>query len=218
MRFKQLFLTWIPPVPLAQDDFTGQFFRSCWEIVGSDVVRVVQEFFLTGSIHPRLNSNIMALIPKTPTALRVEHYRLIAMSNFVFKVITRILADRLGLICSKKILENQYGFLNGQNGRDAIVGAIECFTDLHKRNYGEVWQLKLIFARLLIRCGGTLFGFFWVILVFQQSSFIASLPLLSRLEFIFRLMGLHVAILVVLRELGKGTLCLIFCLYQQRIF
>ena len=70
------------------DGFTGRFFRSCSDIVGYDMVRVVQEFFLTGSIHSRLNSNIMALILKTFTTLRVEHYRPISMSNFVFKVIT----------------------------------------------------------------------------------------------------------------------------------
>ena len=108
------------------------------------MVRVVQEFFLTGSIHSILNSNIMALIPKTPTTLRVEHYRLIAMSNFVFKVITRISTDCLGLICSKILSKNQYGFLKGRNGRDAIVGATECFTDLHKCSYGRGIVIKIV--------------------------------------------------------------------------
>ena len=93
------------------DGFTDSFFRICWEIVGLNVVQVVQEFFLTGHIHPGLNSNIMMLIPKMATTLRVENYRPIAMSNFGFKVINGIIFDCLGIICSKILSSNQYGFV-----------------------------------------------------------------------------------------------------------
>ena len=63
-----------------------------------NVVQAVQEFFLTGRTYLSLNSNLMALIPKTKTTLRVEYYRPITMSNFMFKVITSIIADHLGII------------------------------------------------------------------------------------------------------------------------
>ena len=39
------------------DGFIGYFYRNCWDIVGRDVVRVVQDFFISGSLHPHLNSN-----------------------------------------------------------------------------------------------------------------------------------------------------------------
>ena len=68
------------------------------EIVGSSVVQVVQEFFLACRIRSSLNFNVMTLIPKTTTTLRVKHYRPIAMSNFIFKVITRIIVIVLELL------------------------------------------------------------------------------------------------------------------------
>ena len=40
----------------------------------------------------------MASILKTTNAVKVEHFRPIAMGNLVFKLITQIIADRLGSI------------------------------------------------------------------------------------------------------------------------
>ena len=77
------------------------------------------------------------------TTLRVEHFRPIAMSNFVFKVITRIIVDRIGIICSRILSLNQYGFVKRGNGRDAIVGATDCFTNLHKYSYGGGMAIKI---------------------------------------------------------------------------
>ena len=85
-------------------------------------------FFILGSLHHRLNSNLMALIPKADNAVKVGHFRSIATGNFVFKLITRIIVDRLGCICDKILSPYQFGFGKGRNGCEAIVGAAECFS------------------------------------------------------------------------------------------
>lgn len=54
---------------------------------------------------PNLNSNIVALIPKFPEAERIYDYRPIALANFQFKVITKVIANRLALIAPKIISE-----------------------------------------------------------------------------------------------------------------
>ena len=145
------------------------------------MVQLVQEFFLTGCIHSSLNSNIMALIPKMPTALRVEHYKLIAMSNFVFKVITRIIVDRLGIIYSKILSENQYGFMKGRNGKDAIVGAAECFTDFHNCSYEGGMAIRIDirkafdtirwdFVQVVLFCFGFSAKFIsWISMIFESA-------------------------------------------------
>lgn len=45
---------------------------------------------------PNWNANIVILIPKTPKADRIEQYKPIATANFKFKIICKILVDRLG--------------------------------------------------------------------------------------------------------------------------
>ena len=58
-------------------------------------------------------------------------------------MITKILVDRLGILCSKIILCNQFGFDKGCASRDCVVGTSECFNCLEKGNYGGNFALKI---------------------------------------------------------------------------
>ena len=55
----------------------------------------VCSFFQTGHVLGGLNSSFMILIPKVPGANSVDKFRPIILSNFIFKIITKILANRL---------------------------------------------------------------------------------------------------------------------------
>jgi len=55
--------------------------------------------FCTGVIILNLNSNILVLIPKVLGAASMAEFRLIALANFQFKIVTKILEDRLATIC-----------------------------------------------------------------------------------------------------------------------
>ena len=125
------------------DGFTGVFFRHCWEIVGPSVYQVVYDFFVSGKMHYSLNSNLMVLIPKMEGADKIEHFRPIAMSNFIFKVISRILAERLGFVCAKILTPNQFGFVPSRNSRDAIVAAADCFHVVRKNKFGRNMAIKV---------------------------------------------------------------------------
>jgi hypothetical protein len=80
------------------DGFGAFFFQHYWDIVKGDVINAVLEFFTTSWILPGFNSNIIALLPKFPEAASIDQYRPIAMANFKFKIISKILADRLASI------------------------------------------------------------------------------------------------------------------------
>lgn len=108
------------------DGYTGQFFQACWYFIAADVVRAVISFFESGFILPNLNSSFVVLIPKVQEANSITQFRPIAMANFIFKIITRILSDRLAPIASRIILPHQYAFLKGRHISDCIFLASEC--------------------------------------------------------------------------------------------
>jgi hypothetical protein len=64
------------------DDFGRCFFQKIWDIVGTDVVASVTQFFRQGWILPNMNSSHVVLIPKFPGAETIENFRPIAMANF----------------------------------------------------------------------------------------------------------------------------------------
>ncbi|KAK0585801.1 hypothetical protein LWI29_034129 [Acer saccharum] len=107
------------------------------------MVLAVQDFFHTGRVFPGLNSNFLVLIPKIPNALLIDQFRPIALGNFLFKVITKIIADRLAEICSHIISHNQFGFIRGHQIGDCIAGASKCFNVLNNGSRGGHLALKI---------------------------------------------------------------------------
>ncbi|XP_061999298.1 uncharacterized protein LOC133716631 [Rosa rugosa] len=129
------------------DGYTGHFFQACWDVVGLDVVRAVRSFFQSGYILPNLNSSFVALIPKVQEANVITQFRPIAMANFSFKIITRILADRLAPIASRIILPNQFAFLKGRQISDCIFLASECVNLLDNKCCGGNVAIKFDVAK-----------------------------------------------------------------------
>ena len=125
------------------DGFSGHFYHYFWHIIGVDVVKSTQQFFLHNYIMPNLNSNLLILIPKVPGADRLDNYRPIALTNFQFKIITKILSDRLGTIAAKILSTPQRGFILGRSIQDCIMITSEAVNMLHKRTYGNNLAMKI---------------------------------------------------------------------------
>jgi hypothetical protein len=131
------------------DGFGGHFYQHFWEVVASNVVLAVQEFFVQGKLLPNMNSNLIVLIPKIPGADRMGDFRPIALANFQFKIITCILADRLASIAPKIITEHQRGFIQGRQISDCVIVASEAINVLHKRGFGGNIALKIDIRKAL---------------------------------------------------------------------
>ncbi|GAU26607.1 hypothetical protein TSUD_102140 [Trifolium subterraneum] len=94
------------------DGFGGIFFQTFWDLVKEDVIKAVLEFFTSSWLLPNFNSNSMVLIPKTANADSVENYRPIALANFKFKIISKIMADKLAIIMPNIVSKEQRVRLN----------------------------------------------------------------------------------------------------------
>lgn len=103
------------------DGFSGCFFISCWDIVGKDVVEAVQYFYRFGTLPDSFNSSFLILIPKVEHADSISQFRPIALSNFIFKVIPKILSMRLASIASRIISPHQHAFVPGRQISNCIL-------------------------------------------------------------------------------------------------
>jgi len=125
------------------DGYSGQFYHCYWHIIGGDVVKSTQYFFTHNYIMPNLNSSLIILIPKVPGADKLDNFRPIALANFQFKIITKIIADRLGSITSNIISVHQKGFIPGRHIHDCIMTASEAVNLLSKKTHGGNLALKI---------------------------------------------------------------------------
>ncbi|GJS76678.1 RNA-directed DNA polymerase, eukaryota [Tanacetum coccineum] len=96
---------------LGPDGYTFEFFRNLWDIIGSDLFEVVEWFFVYCPFTRGCNSSFVALISKTHDPKFVSDYRPISLIGSLYKVITKILANRLSFVISDLISDVQTAFL-----------------------------------------------------------------------------------------------------------
>lgn len=61
-----------------------------------------------------MNQTLLVLIPKTKSALSFNHFRLISLCNFCYKVVSQILANRLQKFLHRIVSPNQGAFVEGR--------------------------------------------------------------------------------------------------------
>ncbi|GJQ94324.1 hypothetical protein Tco_0005463 [Tanacetum coccineum] len=113
------------------DGYTACFFKECWDIVASDVVCAVQEFFTNGNLLKELNHTIIALIPKVNSPSRINDYRPISCCNILFKCITKIISNRIKESLQGLISPNQSAFVPGRKISDNILLTQELMHNYH---------------------------------------------------------------------------------------
>ena len=79
----------------------------------------------TGSIPPSINQTFITLILKVKSLVRVSEYRLIALCNILYKLISKILANRLKKILPCVISKSQSAFQSNKTILDNILVAFE---------------------------------------------------------------------------------------------
>lgn len=56
------------------DGFQPLFYKKCWHIVGDEVIKEVQAFFINGILKQSWNSIFISLLPKNLNLIEVNHY------------------------------------------------------------------------------------------------------------------------------------------------
>lgn len=92
---------------------------------------------------PNFNSKTIKLNPKTNYASTICHLRPIALANFKFKIITKIIADRLASILPFLISMEQKGFVKGRNIKDGICLTSEAINLLNSKYFSGNVALKI---------------------------------------------------------------------------
>lgn len=96
------------------DGFTFEFFKKFWYVVGEDVVRAVSHFFMTGWFPRGCNSSFITLIPKVHDAKLVNDFCTISLIGCQYKIIGKILANRLDVVIDDLVSMEQSAIINGR--------------------------------------------------------------------------------------------------------
>ena len=85
------------------DGFNNDFFKSCWDIIKGDVLKLIADFHAGQLSMESINTSYITLIPKSGTPPTANDFRPISLLNCCLKLITKLLANRLQKVILKLV-------------------------------------------------------------------------------------------------------------------
>eukprot|EP00253_Pinus_taeda_P003539 PITA_03539 len=116
------------------DGFIVAFFKSHWDTIKKDSIRMVRNFFSKCKMGSSVKSTHLALIPKDPNPQTFDRFQPISLCNVSYKIISKILANRLKSILPSIISENQGGFVPSRQITDNVILIQEAIHSSIARN------------------------------------------------------------------------------------
>eukprot|EP00253_Pinus_taeda_P006650 PITA_06650 len=132
------------------DGFTASLLQNRWDIMGKDLYKMVHKSQACQKLGGSTNSSFLALIPKEKGANNFNRFRPISLCNIGYKLITKVIANRLRHILPKVIPENQGGFIHGRNLVDNFTLVQEAILSSQQRKE-QVMAIKLDLANAFDR-------------------------------------------------------------------
>ncbi|KAL5555663.1 hypothetical protein UlMin_037899 [Ulmus minor] len=109
------------------DGMSAIFYQSFWPIVGEEVTAACLGFTNRGLPLGNINETIITLLPKIKNPSRITEFRPISLCNVLYKIIAKMLANRLRKVMDKIVSEEQSAFIPGRLISDnAIIGMPPC--------------------------------------------------------------------------------------------
>uniref|UniRef100_A0A803QJ68 Reverse transcriptase domain-containing protein n=1 Tax=Cannabis sativa TaxID=3483 RepID=A0A803QJ68_CANSA len=125
------------------DGMSPGFYQKYWDIVGRDVVRLVRDFMNTGMLPIGLNDTNLVLIPKKNTPCNMTELRPISLCNVVYKVLSKVLANRLKKVLDQVVSDFQSAFIPGRLISDNIMVSFEVMYYLKRKTGGKQGYMAL---------------------------------------------------------------------------
>ena len=116
------------------------FYQKHWEIVGPSILNCVLQALNTGIMLRGINDTYICLIPKTkppPPPQMITKYCPINLCNVIYKIISKVLANRLKKILHNVINEAQSAFIPRRLITNNVVVAFETMHSITKRKRGK---------------------------------------------------------------------------------
>ena len=116
------------------DGMLPLFYQNFWDLVRDDITSSVLTYLNSGSLPSPLNHTFVTLIPKVKNPERVTEFRPISLCNVLYKIFSKVLANKLKRVLPLIISEHQSAFLKGRLITDNILVAFETFHYMKNHN------------------------------------------------------------------------------------
>ena len=101
------------------------FWQRCWALVKEEVLELFKEFYEHSAFIKSINSTFLVLIPKKGGAEDLGEFRPISLLGGLYKLLAKVLANRLKKVIGRIVSTDQNAFVMGRQILDASLIANE---------------------------------------------------------------------------------------------
>ena len=129
---------------LGPNGFTVAFWQSSRDVVRGEVIGMFRDLFAIGKVVRNLNSTFLVLIPKKGGAKDLIDFRPISLVGSLYKLLSKVLANRLKKVISKVVSPTHNAFVEGRQILDASLIANEVIdSTLKNKDKGILCKLDI---------------------------------------------------------------------------
>ena len=119
------------------DGMSPIIYQRYWDIVGPHVVNYVLNTLRIGIMPNGLNDTYICLIPKGNCPQMITKFHPISLCNVIYKLVSKVLANRLKRVLPEVICDAQSAFVPGRQITDNVLVAFEVMHCINKKRKGK---------------------------------------------------------------------------------
>ena len=150
------------------DGLPADFFKSFWDILGQDLLEVVNDSILTGRLPLSCRRAVITLLPKKGDLQELKNWRPVSLLCTDYKILSEALALRLREVMASVIHPDQTYCVPGRLIRDNVT-LIPDVLDLSSSLAIETGFISLTRKRLLTGLNTSTYGRPWLLLGSTQA-------------------------------------------------
>ncbi|CAI5472115.1 unnamed protein product [Closterium sp. Yama58-4] len=124
------------------DGLPKELFERHWDLLREDFMGFVKQFESSAVLPEEVQEAVTILLHKKGPKEQVQNYRPITLLSSCYKVVAKLLANRMKQVLCTVISEEQHGFLPGRRLLDAVSTVADVIEAA--RNDSEDWYLLMI--------------------------------------------------------------------------
>ena len=126
------------------DGFSFHFYKVCWNIIKTYLLRMVKAFQQKYKVGGSINSTFLSLIPKEVNPTTFDRFRPISLCNASYKILSKLLANIIKPLLDKLISPNQVSFIKGRHILDNLILVQEAMhSSFHRNEQGMLTKLDM---------------------------------------------------------------------------
>jgi hypothetical protein len=125
------------------DGLNPAFYKRFWSLCGEEIVATCTKWLLDGSLPESLGDTNIVLIPKCEQPKNMKDLRPISLCNVIYKILAKVLANRLQMVLDKCISKEQSSFVAGRSITDNVLMASEITQYLKCKTRGNKGEASL---------------------------------------------------------------------------